>query len=86
MKILYALGYMYVAAGAAWRTVCLFRKKGSCRFRGCPFRKDYTSSSCIYFPSGGCAKCPPTESEKAAYGNSAEGIVEAILEKGRQEA
>ena len=85
MKMFYMLGYIYIAAGAAWRTACLFRKKGSCRFRGCPFRKDYTSSSCVYFPSGGCAKCPPTESEKAAYRNSAEGIVEAILERGRQE-
>lgn len=81
MKTFYMLGYLYIAAGAAWRIVCLFRRKGSCRFRSCPFRKDYTSSSCLYFPSSGCTKCPPTESEKEAYGRTADGIMEAMTGK-----
>lgn len=83
MKILYALGYIYMAAGAAWRIACLFRRKGSCRFRSCPFRRDYTSSSCIYFPSCGCTKCPPTEEELAIYEGSAAGIVESMTAKDR---
>ena len=81
MKLFYALGYIYIAAGAAWRIVCLFRKKGGCRFRSCPFRKNYTSVSCVCFPSGGCTKCQPTESEKEAYGRTANGILKAMKNK-----
>lgn len=86
MKIFYALGYIYMAAGAAWRIVCLFRKKGSCRFRRCPFRKKYTQSSCVYFPSGGCTKCPPTESEWEVYKRTADGILESMMNKGGQDS
>ena len=77
--ILYVVTSIYVISGVTWRIVCLFRKKGSCRFRRCPFRKDYTSMSCLYFPSGGCTKCPPTPEELETYRHSAEGIVESIL-------
>lgn len=85
MKILY-LGYIYTAAGAAWRIICLFRKEGSCRFRRCPFRKKYDQSSCVYFPSGGCVKCPPTESEWEVYKRTADGILESMMNKGGQDS
>ena len=62
-----------------WRIICLFRKKGSCKFRRCPFRKNYTSMSCIYFPSGGCTKCPPTLKELEIYRHTPEGIIENIM-------
>lgn len=86
MKIFYTLGYIYAAAGATWRIACLFRRKGSCRFRRCPFRRDYASSSCLYFPPRGCTKCPPTESEREAYRWTAEGILEALAEKDGQDS
>lgn len=81
MEILYGLGYINIAAGAAWRIACLFRKKGSCRFQRCPFRKKYTQSSCVYFPSGGCTKCPPTEEERVMYERTPDGILESLMNK-----
>lgn len=78
MDLLYGLSFSYMVMGMAWRIICLFRKKGSCKFRRCPFRRDYTSSSCIYVPPGGCTKCPPTEQEKAIYEHSVYGIAESI--------
>lgn len=81
LDILYAVTLIYVLSGVTWRIVCLFRKKGSCKFRKCPFRKKYTSMSCIYFPSGGCTKCPPTPEELEIYSHTTEGIVENILKE-----
>ena len=86
MKIFYALGYIYIAAGAAWRIACLFRKKGNCKFRRCPFRRDYTNSTSLYFPPSGCTKCLPTEEEKAVYAHSACRIVESLTQNQKKDA
>ena len=86
MKIFYALGYIYIAAGVTWRIACLFRRKESCRFRSCPFRRDYASCSCLYFPPSGCTKCPPTEEERAIYEHSACGIVEELTKKQKKDS
>ena len=79
------LGYLYIFSGMLWRFVCLFRKKGTCRFYKCPFRKQYTNVSNVYFPSGGCRKCLPTEEELEAYRHTPEGIVEALTKKKKNE-
>ena len=44
----------------AWRFVCLFRKKGSCKFRNCPFRSEYF----FVLP---CTKFPQTKAELESY-------------------
>ena len=76
-----AIGFLYVLSGMLWRFICLFRKKGTCKFYKCPFRKQYTNPSNIYFPSGGCTKCTPTPEELEIYSHTPEGIVEALTEK-----
>jgi hypothetical protein len=78
MEILNGLMFSYIAMGMAWRIICLFRKKGRCKFRRCPFRRDYTSTSCVYSPPRGCTKCPPTERERAIYEHSVYGIAESM--------
>lgn len=77
--LIYIVGFLYMVLCITWRVICFFRKKGSCKFSGCTFRKDYTYNSCIYFPSGGCTKCPPTPKEAEIYSHTVEDIVEAIL-------
>ena len=79
IDILYVATSIYVISGVTWRIVCLFRKKGGCEFRRCPFRKQYTSMSCVYFPSGGCTKCPPAPEELEIYRHTPERIIENIL-------
>lgn len=79
MEVLFNIGYVIIISGMVWRFICLFRKKGSCKFRRCPFRKQYTNMSDVYFPSGGCRKCPPTPEELEIYNHSAEGIVEKYV-------
>ncbi len=81
IDILYVATSIYVIFCMAWRIVCFFRKKGSCKFRGCPFRKNYTSRSCIYFRGGGSTKCPTTPDELAIYRRTPEGIVKNLLNK-----
>ena len=81
VDILCGLMCLYIAMGMAWRMICLFRKNGSCKFRRCPFRRDYTNTSCVYVPPGGCTKCPPTEEERAIYEHSVYGIVESMTKK-----
>ena len=78
LDILYGLMFIYMIIGMAWRFICLFRKKGSCKFTRCPFRRDYTNTSCVYFPPRGCTKCPPTESERAIYEHSIYGVFDAM--------
>lgn len=79
IDILYVVTSIYAISGVTWRIFCLFRKKGGCKFRRCPFRKQYTNMSCVYFPSGGCTKCPPAPEELEIYRHTSEGIVEYIL-------
>ena len=47
VDILCGLMCLYIAMGMAWRMICLFRKNGSCKFRRCPFRRDYTNTLCV---------------------------------------
>lgn len=63
-----------------WRFICLFRKKGSCKFEKCPFRKNYARRSYFYFPESGCNKCPPTPEEEKIWRGSLEEVVERLVE------
>lgn len=76
------LGAWIVIIGA-WRITCLFRRKGSCRFRKCPFRKDYTDTSFMNVLSGGCKKCLPDEDEMEVYRHTADGIVDGLRSESR---
>ena len=77
-NIINALMALYVIVCTAWRIACLFRKKDSCSFTGCLFRKDYGSTSCIYFPDNCCNKCKPTDEELEVYRRSPDGIMDAL--------
>ena len=77
--IFYTAMFLYMIFGMTWRILCLFRKKGSCKFRKCPFRKDYTNMSGIYFTGSGCTKCSPTPEELEIYKHTVEGRIEEIL-------
>lgn len=63
-----------------WRFICLFKKKGSCKFVKCPFRKNYKKRSYFYFPESGCKKCPPTPEEEKVWRGSLEEVVERLVE------
>ena len=63
-----------------WRFICLFRKKGSCKFVKCPFRKNYAKRSYFYFPETGCNKCPPTPEEEKVWRGSLEEVAERLVE------
>lgn len=71
------LNVSMILGAAVWRFICLFRKKGSCSFRKCPFRKSYYSGGCVYFPGSGCTKCPPTPEEEGSIEYMVEQMVEA---------
>lgn len=67
LDVIHVIMLLFMISCMTWRIACLFRKKGSCKFRECPFRKNYASRSCIYFLSSGCTKCPPTPEELKIY-------------------
>lgn len=64
INILYCLILLEMLICIIWRIVCFFRKKGSCKFTKCPFRKDYFSTSCLELVNDFiCDKCLPTIEE-----------------------
>lgn len=67
-----------------WRFICLFIKKGSCRFVKCPFRMNYTRRSYFYFPETGCKKCPPTPEEERIWRGSLDEAVERLVEEDKR--
>lgn len=72
---------IWIMALLLWRIACLFRKRRDCKFKECPFRKRYLDDSCVYFPSGGCTKCLPTEEERMVYDRTPDGILEYLKDK-----
>lgn len=85
-QVLTATIYGFVIIPFIWRLVCLFRKKGSCKFTKCPLRKDYGNHPFPFivpdiFPFGSCTKCPPTKEELECYKNSLQGFAEEYLKK-----
>ena len=64
INILYCLMLLEMLICIIWRVVCFFRKKGSCKFTKCPFRKDFFSTSCLGLAGNFiCEKCLPTVEE-----------------------
>lgn len=89
-RALAAIIYGFVIIPFIWRFVCLFRKKGSCKFTKCPLRKDYGNHLFPFivpdiFPFGACTKCPPTKEELKIYKRSPEGFVEEYLKEKKKE-
>lgn len=81
IELLFLLTMIYMAVCMMWRILCLFRKKGSCKFTNCPFRKNYMNTSCMHFLDSGCTKCPPTDEELEVYRHSLEGVMENLAQK-----
>lgn len=63
INILYCLMLLEMLICIMWRFVCSFRKRGSCKFTKCPFRKDFFSTSYLGVHNCFCDKCLPTEEE-----------------------
>lgn len=63
IEILFLLTLLEMLVCMVWRIICFFRKKGSCNFTKCPFRKDFFSASCLQVTDFACDKCLPTAKE-----------------------
>lgn len=64
IDILYCLMLLEMIACIVWRIICIFKKRGSCKFARCPFRKDFFSTSCLELVDDFlCDKCLPTDEE-----------------------
>lgn len=81
LDMLSGLMEIWIMALVIWRISCLFRKRGACKFRGCPFRKKYTDTSFMGALECGCMKCPPTEEERMIYERTPDGILEYLDSK-----
>ncbi|RKJ56636.1 hypothetical protein D7X25_05760 [bacterium 1XD42-8] len=71
--IMVGLICLHVAGSFIWRFVCLFRKKGSCKFRHCPFRQE--STNFVYPSLIPCTKCPLTKEEIENYKNALKKLI-----------
>ncbi len=83
-SFLFLAVFLEFVVAIIWNFVCFFRKKGSCKFVNCPFRKRYTGQDEIFSTSYGCTKCPPTPEEEKIWKNTLEGLVTEWCEQERR--